>query len=272
VVANSRKVQLIYGSEDKSDRADAERLARLARADVQLLAPVQHRSENAQRSLVPIKMRAQLVRMRTKAINFVRGSSKSFGIRLTRCDAEYFPRRARAQLPEELAPMLEPTIALVEQITTRIADVDELLERQTELSPAAQALTQITGVGALTAQTFIHTLDNPLKFKRSRAVGAYLGLTPRRAQSGKGDPQLRITKCGDTYLRSLLINCAHYIMGPFGPDTDLRRHGMRIAESGGKNGRRRALVAVARKLAVVMHRLWLTGEEYKPLGYAAESA
>lgn len=104
-----------------------------------------------------------------------------------------------------------------------------------------------------------------MRFIHSRDVGGYLGLTPRHRDSGQRVSQLRISKEGDCYLRTLLVQCAHYILGPFGPDTDLRRHGERIGARGGKNGKRRAVVAVARKLAVLLHRLWVTGERYEPL-------
>lgn len=267
VIANPRKVKLISGSDDKSDRVDAERLARLGRADPLLLSPIEHRSEESQNTLIPIKMRRALVETRTSLINFVRGTAKATGIKLNKCATTCFADRARKQLPEDLAATLEPALQIVEQVSDKIAELDEQIEKQGAESAAVQALTQISGVGALTAMTFVHTLDKAARFKRSRDVGAYLGLTPRRSQSGKDDPQLRITKSGDVYLRSLLVSCAHYILGPFGPDSDLKRHGQRIAKDGGKNAKKRAIVAVARKLAVLMHRLWTTGEAYQPTGY-----
>lgn len=267
VVANPRKVQLISASQDKNDRVDAERLARLGRADPRLLSPIEHRSEDSQQKLIPIKMRRQLVETRTSLINFVRGTAKSLGIKLLKCDSSCFVDRASAQLPKELASTLKPMLKIIDEVDARIAAIDKVIDKRAEKSGSVIALTQITGVGALTAQTFIYTIDDPKRFKRSRDVGAFLGLTPRRSQSGKGDPQLRITKCGDVYLRSLLVNCSHYILGPFGPDCDLRRHGERIAKDGGKNAKKRAIIAVARKLAVLLHRLWTTGEEYQALGY-----
>ena len=104
-----------------------------------------------------------------------------------------------------------------------------------------------------------------MTFGKPRDAGAYFGLVPRQDQSGQTDRQLRITKEGNTQVRSLLVNCANYIMGPFGKDCDLRRHGLRIAERGGKNARKRAKVAVARKLAVVMLALLQNKKEYCPL-------
>jgi transposase len=96
-------------------------------------------------------------------------------------------------------------------------------------------------------------------------VGAYLGLVPARDQSGNRDPQKRISKEGDEMLRKLLVGSAHYILGPFGSDSDLRRHGEKIASRGGKNSKKRAAVAVARKLSVLLHSLWTSGEVYDPL-------
>ena len=117
----------------------------------------------------------------------------------------------------------------------------------------------------MTALAYLLTLEEPGRFEQSRSVGAYVGLTPRRDQSGQTDKQLRITQCGDGYLRQLLVTSSHYILGPFGPDSDLRRYGLRIAERGGKNAKKRAVVAVARKLAVLLHHLWKTGVDYEPL-------
>jgi len=109
------------------------------------------------------------------------------------------------------------------------------------------------------------TLENPERFVKSRDVGPYLGLVPKQEDSGESQPQLGISKAGDTMVRRLLVGSAQYILGPFGPDTDLRRYGLRLCERGGKNAKKRAAVAVARKLAVLLHRLWVTGEVYEPL-------
>ena len=132
---------------------------------------------------------------------------------------------------------------------------------------------QVPDVGAITALYYVLTIEDPGRFAKSRAVGAYVGLRPRQRDSGEQKPQLRITKAGDRLLRSLLVRCAHYILGPFGPDADLRRSGLRMAERGGAAGKKRAIVAVARRLAVLLHRLWVTGEVYEPLrGRAPQAA
>ena len=180
--------------------------------------------------------------------------------------AECFPRHAREHMPEKLEEPLAGMVAMIEQLTEQIREQDRLIET-TSIEKYAETkwLRQVPGVGPITALAYVLTLEEPHRFKKSRSAGAFLGLTPRRDQSGETDKQLRITKAGNTYLRQLLINCAHYIMGPFGKDTDLRRYGERIAARGGKNAKKRAVVAVARKLSVLLHRLWSDHTEYVPL-------
>jgi transposase len=134
-----------------------------------------------------------------------------------------------------------------------------------ERYPETELLRQVEGIGPLTALTFVLTLEDPNRFERSRSVGAYLGLVPATDRSGERNPQRRISKEGDEMLRKLLVGSAHYILGPFGSDSDLRRHGEKMASRGGKNSKKRAVVAVARKLAVLLHRLWVTGEVYDRL-------
>jgi transposase len=116
----------------------------------------------------------------------------------------------------------------------------------------------------LIALTFVLTIEDRDRFQKSRDVGCYVGLRPKRSESGESQPQLRITKEGDVYLRKMLVQGAHYILGYRGPDTDLKRWGRRLAGQG-KNAKKRAVVAVARKLGILLHRLWVTGEVYEPL-------
>jgi transposase len=151
-------------------------------------------------------------------------------------------------------------------LTERIRDYERQLETiSKEHYPQTDLLRQVEGIGALTALTFVLTLEDPYRFEKSRSVGAYLGLVPARDQSGDRDPQKPISKEGDEMLRKLLVGSAHYILGPFGSDSDLRRHGEKIASRGGKNAKKRAVVAVARKLSVLLHRLWVSAEVYDPL-------
>jgi transposase len=175
-------------------------------------------------------------------------------------------------LPEELVPALGPLLETIGELTGRIREYEcKLEEIATEHYPQTEALRQVGGVGTLTALSFVLVLEDPSRFKKSRAVGAYLGLVPGEDQSGDSDPQQRISKEGDEMLRRLLVGSAQYILGPFAPDSDLRRHGLKIAERGGKNAKKRAVVAVARKLSVLLHHLWVAGELYEPLYNASRS-
>jgi len=191
------------------------------------------------------------------------------GSRLPSSSSEAFPKRARAAGSPDLFPGFETLLGMIEHLTREIRKMDREVERLCrERYEETALLRQIPGVGPLTALAFVLTLEDPQRFAKSRAVGAYLGLRPRQRDSGGQRPQLRITKAGDALLRRLLVGAAHYILGPFGPDTDLRRFGLRLAERGGKAAKKRAAVAVARKLAVLLHRLWITGEAYEAVGYA----
>ncbi len=266
IVANSRKLRLIYENRSKSDKVDAEYLARLARVDPKLLSPVEHRSQTAQQDTALLRARDTLVRTRSRLISHVRGAVKSMGMRVPACSAEAFEKRAAAMLPESLRATLELLLTVVRQVNEQIRAFDRKIEGLLEQEYRhAKVLTQIGGVGALTAVAFAATVGDRERFPRSRTVGAWVGLTPARHSSGEQDPQLRISKEGDEYLRRLLVGSAQYILGPFGPDCDLRRHGLKIAQRGGKNAKKRAVVAVARKLAVLMHRLWCTQAVYEPL-------
>ena len=266
LVANPRKTRLIYGQRRKTDKLDAEKLARLARADPELLYPVEHRGCDSQAHLAIVHSREALVRSRTQMINHVRGTVKSFGYRLPKCSTPSFHKKVPGQLPSELAEVLEPIVETVGSLTEKIKDYDRRIEElAAERYPETRLLRQVSGVGSLTALTFVLTLEDPQRFAQSRSVGAYLGLAPGTDQSGEKDPQKRISGEGDEMLRRLLVSSAHYILGPFAPDSDLRRHGEKIAERGGKNAKKRAVVAVARKLSVLLHRLWVSGEVYEPL-------
>lgn len=266
LVANARRLRLIYADGRKTDEIDAQKLARLARLDPELLAPLKHRGEVPQVHLALIHSREALVGTRTKLVNHVRATVKSLGHRLPACSAQSFPRKVTEHLPEPLRPALEPILEMISSLTNQIRDYDRRIEAVAgTFYPETKLLRQVKGVGSLTALAFVLTVEDPWRFRDSRTVGAYLGLVPSTDQSGGRDPQQHICKRGDELLRKLLVSCAHYVLGPFGEDSDLRRHGEKIASRGGKNAKRRAVVAVARKLSVLLHRLWTTGEEYEPL-------
>jgi transposase len=266
IVANPVKVALISKNTKKTDGIDAELMARLALADRELLFPIQHRGEQAQIDLQIIRTREIAVQMRTKAIGHVRGAVKSFGERLPKCSTEAFVKTARESIPEPLQIALMPMLEHIDELTRMITGYDRQVEKLVEERyPEVARLTQIKGVGALTGLTFVLVLEDAARFHSSRSVGAFVGLTRKTDQSGKSDPQLGITKAGDRLLRRLLIQCAQYILGHFGEDCDLRRHGQKIAAQGGKRAKRRATTAVARKLSVLLHKLWVSGETYEPL-------
>lgn len=266
IVANARKVRLIGESRKKDDRLDAQTLARLARIDPELLSPVQHRSRQAQADLMMIRARAGLVRTRTAMVNTARGLAKSYGERLRGCNVRNVNPEKAESLSPELQTALQPLLAAIESVSEGIAEYNERIETLAqERYPQVALLTPIKGVGTLIALTFLLTLEDPHRFRKSRDVGCYLGLQPGRRNSGESQPQMRISKEGDPYLRTLLVQGAQHILGPFGADCDLRRWGLKLAERGGRNGKKRAIVATARKLAVLLHHLWVSGEVYEPL-------
>jgi transposase len=264
-VANPRQLKLISQSSRKDDRVDAEMLARLARVDPKLLRPIQHRSEQMQLDLMAIRVRAALVDVRTTLINSARGQAKAMGERLPACDADNMGVAQLAGLPKAVQVLIEPLLQEVEALTVRIKKCGAQIEQIARTKyPETDLLRQVSGVGTLIALTFVLTVADKQRFEKSRDVGCYLGLRPKRSQSGGSEPELRITKEGDVYLRKLLVQGAHYILGRKGPDTDLKRWGTRLA-LGGKRAKKRAVVAVARKLAVLLHKLWSGGEVYEPL-------
>jgi transposase len=275
IVANARQLKLITSSSRKNDRMDAMTLARLARMDPELLRPIRHRSERAQRDLMVIRVRAGLVEARTALVNTVRGLAKSVGERVAPCDADNLGMGKIAEFPEGLQQVLRPLMEQVETLTGKIKASDEQIEQiaRTEY-PETELLKQVKGVGTLIALTFVLTVEDKERFKKSRDIGCYVGLRPKQSQSGDSDPQLRISKEGDVYLRKLLVQGAHYIVSERGPDTDLKRWGQKLAgresqkagkkkQQQNKNARKRAVVAVARKLSILLHSLWVSGEVYE---------
>lgn len=266
IVADARRLRMIFGNENKNDKLDAQTLARVARFDPKLLSRVRHRRHDTHVDLEQLKARDMLVDQRKRLICHVRSVVKTFGYRLPKCDTDYFWKKAPEHVPEALKEVLAPLLDVLETLDAKIREYDTRIDGLCETRYAeTELLREITGVGPITALAYILTIEDPHRFGRSRQVGSFFGLRPRLDQSSERDPELPITKCGNAMVRRLLVQAAHYILGPFGPDCDLRRFGMRIAERGGKNAKKRAIVAVARKLSVLLHRLWITGEIYDPL-------
>ncbi len=270
-VANARKLRAISQNNTKSDEADARMLARLCRADPHLLSPIKHRSEKCQRDLVQLKAREALVRARVDLMNSTRFLLKSLGLTVpSQVKATAYVRKLRPLLDEASTALVEPLLQSIDALSAQIKTLDEKLETLArDQYPDTERLRQIPGVGPITALCYILTLESPDRFASNRHVGAYLGLVPRRDQSGNTDKALPITKAGNTHLRCLLVNCAHYILGPFGPPSALREAGLRLAAKGGKPAKKRAVIATARKLAVTLMALWKTKTEYHPLPCAA---
>lgn len=265
VVANPNAVALIYRHHRKDDALDAERLARLARVDTELLKPIRHRSRQVQADRARLRARAALVNARTQLVNHARGLAKSFGTKLPKCSTRTFHEAVADAVPDEIKPALTPLLETCARLSEEIKQADKALAKLAKTRyPETELLRQVPGVGPLLSLGFVLTLERPERFAKSRDVPAYLGLVPKRRQSGGKDPGLGISKRGDRFTRHLLIQGAHYIVGPFGPESDLRTFGLKLAARGGSGAKQRAVVAVARKLAVLLHHLWVTGEVYDP--------
>lgn len=263
IVANPRRVQLIGKSLSKRDANDAELLARLGRIDIGLLQPIQHRSLAAQEALAVIRARAALVSARVQLVNHVRGASKAAGKRLPACDARYFGRMDK-ELAEGMRRAEGPLVRMIDEMNDELDRYDREIGRMIAKEyPAALRLQQVPGVGPVTSLTFILVLGDPHRFGRSREVGAYLGLVPARRQSGDRDPQLHISKAGDRYLRSLLVECANYIVSSRARETELKRWALERWQEGDRAEQKRTKVAVARKLAVLLHSLWKHEADYR---------
>jgi len=265
IVVNPRQLQLISANYSKIDSNDAKILATLARVDASLLSPLPHRGEKEQTTLLSIRARAQLVKTRAALMHSLRGMMKSYGVRLPHATSDPFLQRSKGSVPEELLPHMERIFTIAQSLTQEIDNYGERIEKiAAEQYPAVQGLRKVPEVGTLTALTFVTTIADPGRFSKSRAVGAFLGLRPRQQQSGSQNPQLGITKAGDVYLRKLLVQSAHCLLGTYGQDTALKQWGLKLCQRGGSNARKRSVVAVASKMAELLHKLWVSGDLYRP--------
>jgi transposase len=271
IVANPHKVKLITESVRKNDRMDARQLARLARIDPQLLSPIRHRGEQAQADLAVIRARAEVVEARTALINSARGLVKALGERLKKCDADQVCAGMAESLSEAAQNAVRPLLKSIEGLTEQIGEYDRQIEEMAKRYREVELLKQVWGVGTLIGLTYMLTIEDAGRFQRSREVGPYLGLQPKQRDSGDRQPQLGISKTGDRLLRSYLVQAAHCILKKNAPESDLRAWGLKKSGMGNKKAKRRAIVGVARKLAVLLHRLWVTAEVYEPL-YNAKAA
>lgn len=268
-VADPRRVQLLAQDPRKCDRRDAETLTRMEAGMPELLGAVHHRGLQAQADLAIVRARDLVVRMRTKAIQCIRGMSKAFGVRLPNASSRAFAKRALEDLPIELKPAIEPLLAQIDHLSATIRDYECRMDAVVDERYASEValLRQVSGVGRITATAFVLTLETPDRFETSRQVGSWLGLCPRSHASGDADPRLPISKAGDGALRRLLVQCSQYILGPFGgrQESNLRNFGLALVARGGRAAKRKAVTAVARKLAVLLHSLWKHKATYEPL-------
>ena len=264
LVGHARKLRAIWGDDHKCDQRDAEMLARMARADQKLLHPVKHVSQEARAEQAVIKARDVLVKTSTMLINHLRGTLRSFGISTSGITADSMDKKIMPLIPKELRPALKGVVEQLKSIRKKIKEYDKKMTDLCKSHPETKIFQQINGVGPVTALTFALIIADPGRFGNSRRIGGYIGLAPKRDQSGATDKPLGITKAGNGLLRKSLIQSANYILGAFGTDCELKRYGMRIAAKGGKIAKRKAKVAVARKLAVTMWRLWMDKAEYDP--------
>lgn len=268
IVANAHRLKLITQSVKKNDRVDAEQLARLARVDPKLLSPIEHRGPEVQADLAVIRARDGLVRTRTDVINMARGLAKPMGERLKSCDADVVKESLAEGLSEGTQNAIGPLLKVVEEINRQVHEYDRRIEEMEKRYPTVELLKQVYGVGTLIALTFILTIEDAARFEHSRDVGPYLGLTRKQRDSGDSAPELAISKHGDELLRRLLVQGAHCILRRGAPDCDLKAWGtarLQSTEKKGSRGRKKkTVVAMARKLAVLLHHLWVTGEVYDP--------
>ena len=267
MVANARKLRAISANIRKSDEADAEILARIGRVDTKLLSPIQHGSEEHQQDLIQVKLRDTLVRQRVLLISTVRGLLKSLGIQSKSPSSASFTKKLVESLNQhhsDALKLVDPMLDIIDSLSEKIKELDKALNLLADTKyPETQGLREISGVGPITALSFVLIIGDPHRFKNSRSVGAYLGLTPKRDQSGNVDKQLRISKAGDPYLRKLLVSASQYALGHFGADCDLRTRGLMLAERGGPRAKKKAVVATARKLATIMHSMLLHKSSYQ---------
>lgn len=251
----------------KNDEHDAQELMEVA-GDIgrRQVPAVWHRPEDWQLDLTTVRLRDAEMRGRTMRVNAVRSAVKPYGQRFKKRDADQFGSNVLAELSGPLCERVAPMLHAISDGTRTIRIFDDHVQAILQRRPEAELLMQVYGVGPVTAAYLVSLIGDPRRFACSRDVAAALGLVPAQSQSGNSDPQLRISKSGDSMGRRLLVQCAHRVMSDKAPDSALKRWGRKLAGDGKNKARKKkAVVAVARKLAVLLHRLWLTGEKYEPL-------
>ncbi len=267
LMADTHHLALITQSMSKSDRRDAATLGELGLRLPQMMRAVTPCSLETQQHRTVPRARDGAVQARTKLSSQGRGLVKSFGARWPACDTAACAKKAAAAMPSDLKDTLGPLLLVIQHRSDEIRRYDKKIEQLgDEKYPHTLRMRSIRGVGPITALAFVLNLDNAVeKLESRRAAGPRRGLRPKQRGSGKRQPELSITKSGDALLRKLLLQCAQYVLGHHGAESRLRSWGWRLAARGGKAAKRKAVVAVARKLAILLHVLWKREVDFDPL-------
>jgi len=245
---------------NKSDRNDAVGIARIMQTGWYREVRVKALDSHAIKAL--LVGRALLVKIKRDLENQIRGLLKNIGLVIGRAKMNTFAARAKELIEDKptLAAVVEPLLKAREVIEQQVADLDRKVMRLARSEPQVRRFMTTPGIGPITALCYLATIDDPVRFNKSRNVGAYVGLTTRRYASGEIDWTGRISKCGDKLLRSYLFEAANVLLTRVAKWSTLKAWGMRIAK---RSGIRKAKVAVARKLAVILHRMWIDGTEFQ---------
>jgi transposase len=245
---------------NKNDRNDARLIANVMRCN--LYKEVFHKSRESIEIGLKMGIRRVLIDTRTKLKNSVRGFLKAYGIRLKAISHKKFPEEVRQSLvgvEEHVKEVFEGLLKSFEEIDKNIERIEVMLQKLSKTDPVIMLFQTIPGVGPITALTYKAVIDNPYRFTNPRNIGAYLGLTPTQHSSGETVKQGRISKCGCTELRTLLIECGVVILTRTRGWTKLKAWGLKIMK---RNGLNVAAAAVARKLAIIMLRMWQEGKAF----------
>ena len=211
-----------------------------------------------------LELRDSLVRAPVALIDAVRFALKSLGYPVSNPSSACFHKLVLKEVPESIGEMIAHNVAAIAELTQRIKALDTSISRlAAERYPETIYLQQVSGVGPITSLYFVLKVGNAGRFQRTRDIGAFLGLCSKRDQSGETDKELRISKCGDRYLRRLLVGAAQCHSGTLRANSALREHGLRLAREGTARDKKRAVVAVARKLAVLLLTLWKSRAPYE---------
>jgi transposase len=245
---------------NKTDANDAHGIAQMMRTS--FFKEVKVKSLDSHRIRTLLGARAQLVGIRTDLKNQVRGVLKTFGAVVSQRVEKGFTAKVRGVMTGQpmLQKMVQPLMEVLHAVQEQINALDGLLEDYAEGNKICSHLMTIPGIGPVTAVAFTAAVDDPKRFGKSRSVGAYFGLTNKRYQSGEADYSGRISKCGDRLVRSYLYEAAGSLLTRSKKWSALKSWGLRIAK---RSGLGKAKIAVARKLAVIMHQMWITGEAFR---------